>query len=275
MVDATQHISLELSEDPLKDMYSELGEKFEEKLLNVASKFVNSATEVPEYAYTALDSLEILLPEGGSLVQDYATSSAYSILVGMNTDDLEGWKKAYIADNLYSKVLKASQFDNNEVGHYTQYQIRDGLVYFEDWNGNFRLCIPESLQVSVMSEVHNILTESAHGGHTKTYNRITSTYYWPRMSRDIKWYVSSCDICQKSKPKCHTPVGLLQPIPILTQPFEVVSMDFIPKHPLSDGFDNLFVIVDKLTKYAVCIPTTTTVSEKETAELFFHQVISD
>src|SRR6202050_2266190 len=48
-VDTTQHISLELSEDPLKDMYSELGERFEEKLLNVASKFVNSATEVPEY----------------------------------------------------------------------------------------------------------------------------------------------------------------------------------------------------------------------------------
>src|ERR1700679_2743861 len=118
MVDATQHISLELSEDPLKDMYSELGERFEEKLLNVASKFVNSATEAPEYAYTASDSLEILLPEGGSLVQDYAMSSAYSILVGMNTDDLEGWKKAYIADNLYSKVLRASKIGETKAGYY-------------------------------------------------------------------------------------------------------------------------------------------------------------
>src|SRR6202050_852964 len=167
MVDATQQISLELSEDPLKDMYSELGENFDEKLLNVASKFVNSTTETPEYAYTASGSLEILFPEGGSLVQDYATSSAYSILVRMNTDDLEGWKRAYTADNLYSKVLRASQIGHDEVGHYTQYQIRDGLVYFEDWNGNFRLSVPESLQVSVMSEVHNILTESAHGGHAK------------------------------------------------------------------------------------------------------------
>src|SRR6202453_5450662 len=159
MVDATQHISLELSDDPLKDMYSELGEKFEEKLLNVTLKFVNSATKVPDYSYAASDSLEIPLPEGGSLVQDYAMSSAYSILVGMNADDLEGWKEAYIADNLYSKVLRASQIGHDEAGHYTQYQIRGGLVYFEDWNGNFRLCIPESLQVSVMSEVHNILTE--------------------------------------------------------------------------------------------------------------------
>ena len=133
-------------------------------------------------------------------------SSTYSILVGMNANDLEDWKKTYTTDNLYSKVLRASLTDHNKAGHYTQYQIRDGLVYFEDWNGNFWLCVPESLQVSVMSEVHNILTESAHGGHAKTYNHIALTYYWPRMSRDIKWYVSTCDICQKSKPKRHAPV---------------------------------------------------------------------
>src|SRR6202453_4174920 len=63
-IDATQHISLALSNDPLKDMYSKLEEKFEEKMLNVASKFVNSTAEIPEYSYTASDSLEIPLPEG-------------------------------------------------------------------------------------------------------------------------------------------------------------------------------------------------------------------
>ena len=125
-----------------------------------------------------------------------------------------------------------------------------------------------------MSEVHNVLTESAHGGHTKTYNCIASTYYWPKMSRDIKRYVSTCDICQKTKPRRHAPVRLLQPIPIPSQPFEVVSMDFIPELPLPSGFDNILVIVDKLTKYAIFIPTTVFVTEIETAELFFHHIIS-
>jgi len=125
-----------------------------------------------------------------------------------------------------------------------------------------------------MSKVYNVLTESAHRGHAKTYNRITSTYYWPKMSQDIKQYVSTCDICQKVKPRHHTLIGLLQPIPILSQPFKVVSMDFIPELPLSDGFDNILVIVDKLTKYAIFIPTTTTITEVGTAELFFHNIIS-
>src|ERR1700683_2309628 len=106
-------------------MYSELGEKFKEKLLNIGLRFVNSATEIPDYSYTALDSLEIPLPKGGSLVQDYATSSTYSILVGMNTNNLEDWKRAYATDNLCSKVLQASLTDHDEAGHYTQYQIQD------------------------------------------------------------------------------------------------------------------------------------------------------
>jgi hypothetical protein len=33
-------------------MYDELGDKFEEKLLNVASKFVNTTAETPEYPCT-------------------------------------------------------------------------------------------------------------------------------------------------------------------------------------------------------------------------------
>ena len=94
------------------------------------------------------------------------------------------------------------------------------------------------------------------------------------MSPDIKRFVSTCDICQKTKARRHAPVGLLQPIPIPSQPFEVVSMDFIPELPSSSGFDNILVIVDKLTKYTIFIPTTVSIIEIETAELFFHHIIS-
>ena len=51
-------------------------------------------------------------------------------------------------------------------------------------------------------------------------------------------------------------------------------MDFIPELPLSDGFDNILVILDKLTKYAIFIPTTTTITEVGTAKLFSHNIIS-
>ena len=52
-------------------------------------------------------------------------------------------------------------------------------------------------------------------------------------------------------------------------------MDFIPELPSSSGFDNILVIVDKLTKYTIFIPTTYCLhSEVKTAKLFFNHVIS-
>ena len=125
-----------------------------------------------------------------------------------------------------------------------------------------------------MNEVHNTIMEVAHGGYAKTYNRIAAVYYWPRMSWDIKKYISTCDICQKTKPRCHAPIGMLQPSPIPSQPFEVVTMDFIPELPECEGYDNVLVIVDKLKKYAIFILMTTMITEKGTAEIFFQHVIS-
>ena len=92
-VDVTQHISLDINDDPLRDMYSKLEEKFKEKLLNVASKYVNSNHNLPDYSHLAQDSLQLILPEGESLVQDYTTSNTYSVLVRMDNEGLESWKK--------------------------------------------------------------------------------------------------------------------------------------------------------------------------------------
>ena len=149
----------------------------------------------------------------------------------------------------------------------------DGLLYFEDWNGNYRLCVPKDEQAQLLSKVHDEITEGAHAGYHKTYNKLASTFYWPKMSRDVKKFVVSCDICQKPKPRKHAPIGMLQPLPIPEKPFEVVTMDFITELPESNGFDAILVI-DKLTKYAIFIPTNSTVNEEGTAKLIFEHVIT-
>ena len=192
----------------------------------------------------------------------------------MDDEGLQSWKKGYITDQFYSKVLNTFQINDDKDGNHPQYQVIERLIYFEDWNGNLQLCVPDSLCIEVISKVHNILTKSAHRGHAKTYNCIASTYYCPKMSWGIKKYVSTCDICHKPKPWRHALVGLLQPIPIPSQPFKIISIDFILELPSSSGFDNILAIVDKLTKYATFIPTTISITEVETAKLFFHHIIS-
>jgi len=102
-VDATQHISLDLEEDPLRNMYQELGAKFEEKLLKVAANFaMTEVEEIPDYVYSGSQPLDVFLPGGQIIHQNYYSSTAYSVLVGMAEEEIAAWKGAYASDKLFS-----------------------------------------------------------------------------------------------------------------------------------------------------------------------------
>ena len=52
-------------------------------------------------------------------------------------------------------------------------------------------------------------------------------------------------------------------------------MDFIEKLPLSSGFDTILVIVDRLTKQSIFIPTVDTINAQLLAKLFVLHVVVD
>ena len=51
-------------------------------------------------------------------------------------------------------------------------------------------------------------------------------------------------------------------------------MDFIVKLPRSEGFDTILVIVDRLTKMSLFIPTTTNITSEQLADLYVTHVFS-
>src|SRR3954465_4667867 len=66
---------------------------------------------------------------------------------------------------------------------------------------------------------------------------------------------------------------MLKPLPIPDKKWDVVTMDFITQLPLTkNGHDAIFVVVDKLSKTIKAIPTVTTVTAPEVADLFFHHI---
>ena len=54
----------------------------------------------------------------------------------------------------------------------------------------------------------------------------------------------------------HAPYGLLSPFPIPPRPWCSVSLDWITDLPPSHYHDAILVVVDRLTKQALFIPTT-------------------
>jgi len=92
------------------------------------------------------------------------------------------------------------------------------------------------------------------------------------MSRYIGQYVSTCDLCLRTKPWQHSLVGELQPLSVLDTRWDTLSVDFVVELLESSGHDAVMTIVDSVSKRVHFVLTHTTVTAEGAARLFLHHV---
>jgi len=92
------------------------------------------------------------------------------------------------------------------------------------------------------------------------------------MSRYIRQYISTCDLCLRTKPIRQAPVGELHPLRILDSRWNTLSVDFVMELPFSSGHDTVMTVVDSVSKQVYFILTHTIVTVEGAAKLFLHQV---
>uniref|UniRef100_A0A8C5M5M4 Gypsy retrotransposon integrase-like protein 1 n=1 Tax=Leptobrachium leishanense TaxID=445787 RepID=A0A8C5M5M4_9ANUR len=134
-----------------------------------------------------------------------------------------------------------------------------------------RILVPKEKQLHILQQCHDSPL-AGHAGRTKTRKLISRHFWWSSLSRDVRDYVKSCDVCARAKTLPQKPLGLLQPLPVPETPWSHVTMDFIVDLPPSAGHTCIMVIVDRLTKLAHFIPSMKIPTAKETASLFIAQV---
>ena len=99
----------------------------------------------------------------------------------------------------------------------TNLLLFEGKIYIPD-DKDIKLCVLHS---------HHDSASAGHFGQDKTLSLISRDFYWPRMTNDVREYVSSCYECQRNKTPRHKKYGLLHPLPIAPKPWDSLSMDFI------------------------------------------------
>nr|GFC47676.1 putative reverse transcriptase domain-containing protein [Tanacetum cinerariifolium] len=110
------------------------------------------------------------------------------------------------------------------------------------------------LRTVIMNESHKS-KYSIHPGSEKMYRDIKKLYWWPNMKANIATYVSKCLTCAKVEAEHQRPSGLLVQPKIPEWKWDNIMMDFVTKLPKSSqGYDTIWVIVDRLTKSAIFIP---------------------
>lgn len=141
-------------------------------------------------------------------------------------------------------------------------------------SGGHRVVVPDvqNLREEIMFEYHNT-PYSGHLGVTKTVEKLKQHFYWPRMADHIKEYVTSCHSCQVNKAKAMKRAGLLQPLQIPQRPWSSISTDFITGLPqTAAGYDQICVVVCRLTKMVHFLPCYATDGSKQVAELFVREI---
>ncbi|GJU43613.1 putative reverse transcriptase domain-containing protein [Tanacetum coccineum] len=87
------------------------------------------------------------------------------------------------------------------------------------------------------------------------YQDVKKLYWWPNMKADIATYVSKCLTCAKVKAEHQRQSGLLVQPEMPQWKWDNITMDFVTKLPKSSqGYDTIWVIIDRLTKSAIFIP---------------------
>ncbi|GKE24159.1 putative reverse transcriptase domain-containing protein, partial [Tanacetum coccineum] len=122
----------------------------------------------------------------------------------------------------------------------------------------------------INEDLHGMINKlEPHGDGTLYLKKL---YWWPNMKAEIATYVSKCLTSAKVKIEYQKPSGLLVQPEIPQWKWENITMDFVTKFPkMATGQDTIWVIVDRLTKFAHFLP----MREDDTLEKLTRQYLKE
>ena len=115
----------------------------------------------------------------------------------------------------------------------------------------WQLVVPKAYRSRALVGCHN---DVGHQGRMRTLSLLRERFYWPGMQTEAMQHVQQCTRCLRRKTPSH--VAPLQPIHV-TQPLELVHMDYLSLEPSKGNIENVLVITDHFTRYALAYPSKT------------------
>jgi len=172
---------------------------------------------------------------------------------------------------MFKKVLDSPK-------EYWNFEVKDGLISIK-LKDRTALCIPDikvgdrRLIEVLIDQAHSLL---AHLVADKTLSYLREHVWWRTMVQDVQSFCRSCITCQCSKPSNQKPYGLLNSLTVPSHPWEAIGIDFMgplpPSKDQNSEYDSITVIIDLLTAMIHLVPSKTTYTAKDIAELMFAEV---
>ena len=115
----------------------------------------------------------------------------------------------------------------------------------------WQLVVPKAFRTRALAGCHD---DVGHQGRMRTLSLLRERFFWPGMQAEAMQHVMKCTRCLRRKTPSH--VAPLQPIHV-RQPLELVHMDYLSLEPSKGNIENVLVITDHFTRYALAYPSKT------------------
>ena len=115
----------------------------------------------------------------------------------------------------------------------------------------WKLMVPKAYRARALASCND---DVGHQGRMRTLSLLRERFFWPGMQAEATQYVVKCPRCLRRK---YAPqVAPLQPI-YVSQPMELVHMDYLSLEPSKGNIENVLVITDHFSRYALAYPSKT------------------
>ena len=237
----------------MKDCTVEISdEEFQTTVSAVSSQFTNetvwvSALSPNENNFTLQDS-ELKPPASD---------------IRLDVDDLQRSQRQDFAISRFIRLKengsKPSYKDRSDEPRATKTLLRDWDKLHIDSDGILRrktsehdqIVLPTKYRTLVYRELHD---EMGHLGSERVFQLANQRFYWPGMRNDIEHYTTRVCQCLKQR-RPHVPSRAPMQNIVTTQPFELISIDFVHLERSVGGYEYILVLMDHFTRYAQAYAT--------------------
>ena len=191
--------------------------------------------------------------------------------------DLTDLKNAQLQDPSISSVIrlkeigsKPSNIERIVAPRTTKILLRDWDKLHIDSNGVLRRKTSEYDQILLPTKFHTLVyrelhDEMGHLGSERVFQLARQRFYWPGMRNDIDHYTTCVCPCLKQR-RPNVPTKAPMTSIVTTQPFELISIDFVHLERTVGGYEYILVLMDYFTRsaqaYATKNKSAHTVAEK-------------
>ncbi len=112
------------------------------------------------------------------------------------------------------------------------------------------MVLPVKFRAVVLESLHDQMGQM---GVDRTLYLARSRFYWPKMNAVVEKKVKTCErfVKRKAVPAKSAPLVNIQ----VTRPLELLCIDFLSIEPDRSNIQNVLIMTDHYTKYAVALPT--------------------